>query len=244
VFEIGNSLREARRRRGLELGEVEQAIKIRTKYLRALEDEAFELLPSQTYVKGFLRSYADFLGLEGQLFVDEYNSRFFVDEDAPRRRVRRSRDRPPPRAHLRVERNVALLTLVAVAAVTALVIAAWRFGGGEEQSIPNLAQGPPPAAAVEPEKPRVRRADLFVQAVRGSSLLQVRVGSARGRHLFQGTLERGQSERFVARRLWINVGAPENLWLRLNGRPIRIGGDCPRVLVITATSLRSNAHCG
>jgi cytoskeleton protein RodZ len=61
MFEIGNSLREARLRRGIDFADAEHATKIRGKYLRALEDEEFQLLPSETYVKGFLRTYADFL---------------------------------------------------------------------------------------------------------------------------------------------------------------------------------------
>ena len=59
MFEIGNSLREARMRRQIDFPQAEAAIKIRGKYLRALEDEQFELLPAETYVKGFLRTYAD-----------------------------------------------------------------------------------------------------------------------------------------------------------------------------------------
>jgi cytoskeleton protein RodZ len=70
VFEIGSSLREARIRQGIDFPALEQGTKIRAKYLRALEDERFELLPAHTYVKGFLRSYADFLGLDGNLYVD------------------------------------------------------------------------------------------------------------------------------------------------------------------------------
>ena len=80
MFEIGNSLREARLRQGLDFFEIEQSTKIRGKYLRALEDEQFEVLPAQTYVKGFLRSYADYLGLDGQLYVDEFNSRYVRGE--------------------------------------------------------------------------------------------------------------------------------------------------------------------
>src|SRR5205814_10175686 len=76
VFEIGNSLREARMRRGVDFAPAELATKIRGKYLRALEDEQFELLPAETYVKGFLRNYAEYIGLDGQLYVDEFNSRF------------------------------------------------------------------------------------------------------------------------------------------------------------------------
>ena len=62
-----------------------------SKYLRALEDERFELLPAQTYVKGFLRSYAEYLGLDGQLYVDEYNSRYIAGEDEAPLRARRTR---------------------------------------------------------------------------------------------------------------------------------------------------------
>ena len=65
MFEIGNSLREARLRQGLDFPEIEQATKIRGKYLCALEEEAFEVLSVQTYVKGFLCSYVDYLGLDG-----------------------------------------------------------------------------------------------------------------------------------------------------------------------------------
>ena len=73
-------------RRGVDFAQAELATKIRGKYLRALEDEQFEVLPAQTYVKGFLRTYAEYLGLDGQLYVDEYNSRFVAgEEDEPRR---------------------------------------------------------------------------------------------------------------------------------------------------------------
>src|SRR5207237_8400520 len=119
VFELGNSLREARLRQGLDFPELEQATKIRAKYLRAPEQEEFEQLPGPTYVKGFLRSYAEYLGLDGQLYVDEYNSRFLVgEEEAPFRPRRSSAGRPQQR---RIESNVILLALAGIALVTPLV---------------------------------------------------------------------------------------------------------------------------
>jgi cytoskeleton protein RodZ len=235
VFEIGSSLREARQRQDIDLAEAERAVMIRAKYLRALEQEDFDVLPAQTYVRGFLRTYADFLGLDGQLYVDEYTSRFVIDEYAPSR-VRRVKVRKQP--YPRVERNIVLVALTGIAVVTALIIAAWKFGGGDgAQSIPNLAESAP-AKAKKASAPS--GANLFVQAVRGSSLLQVRAGSSRGRLLYQGTLERGQKQHFSARRVWLNVGSPENLFLRLNGRPVPIGGTCPRVLAISAHKLESS----
>ena len=65
MFEIGSSLREARERRSLSYGQVEAETAIRTRYIRALEDEDFHILPGPTYTKGFLRAYAEYLGLDG-----------------------------------------------------------------------------------------------------------------------------------------------------------------------------------
>ena len=97
MFEIGTSLREARARRHLGYDQVEAETKIRAKYIRCLEDEDFDALPSGTYVKGFLRTYADYLGLDGQLYVDEYNSRYgeeqFEEQIFRRRGAGRSRRR-------------------------------------------------------------------------------------------------------------------------------------------------------
>src|SRR5918995_1833820 len=62
MFDIGSSLREARLRQNLDFPELGERTKIRPKYLRALEDERFDILPAPTYVRGFLRSYAESLG--------------------------------------------------------------------------------------------------------------------------------------------------------------------------------------
>jgi hypothetical protein len=74
--EIGETLREARMRRRIDMTEVETATKIRGKYLRALENEEWDLLPGPTFVKSFLRTYAEYLGLDARLLVEEYRQRF------------------------------------------------------------------------------------------------------------------------------------------------------------------------
>ncbi|MCW2955788.1 MAG: hypothetical protein JWO69_657 [Thermoleophilia bacterium] len=76
MFELGNNLREARHRRQVDLVAAEQDTKIRSKYLAALETEDFDILPGPVFVRGFLRTYAQYLGLDAQLFIDEYNARF------------------------------------------------------------------------------------------------------------------------------------------------------------------------
>jgi cytoskeleton protein RodZ len=74
--EIGETLREARMRRRIDMTDVESATKIRAKYLRALESEEWELLPGPTFVKTFLRTYAEYLELDARLLVEEYKQRY------------------------------------------------------------------------------------------------------------------------------------------------------------------------
>src|SRR5215218_9266432 len=75
-MEIGETLRETRMRRRIDMTEVEAATKIRAKYLRALENEEWDLLPGPTFVKTFLRTYAEYLDLDPRLLVEEYRQRF------------------------------------------------------------------------------------------------------------------------------------------------------------------------
>jgi hypothetical protein len=213
VFDIGSSLREARVRQGLDFPELEQLTRIRPKYLRALEDERFDILPAPTYVRGFLRSYADALGLDGQPFVDEYNSRFAVgEEDVP---VRARRVPPPRRDRADRESRIAVVALLAIAVVTALVIAAWRFGGPDGETVPRLA----PQGQTTPRPAATGRARLVVRAAQGGSWMEVRAGSPGGRLLYSGTLERGQQKRFEGRRLHLALAKPDNVVVRLGGSP-------------------------
>src|SRR6201986_1081315 len=103
--EIGETLRDTRMRRRIDMTEVEAATKIRAKYLRALENEEWDLLPGPTFVKTFLRTYGDYLGLDSKMLVEEYKQRFerpgpqdllpFSASRASSRRQRRSPALPP-----------------------------------------------------------------------------------------------------------------------------------------------------
>ena len=243
MFEIGNSLREARYRQQLELSDVELATKIRARYLQALEEESFDALPAQTYVKGFLRTYADYLGLDGQLYVDEYNSRYSVGEDEPREPVIARRTSTVHQRHRRLERRGVLLGLGVIAVLCAFIIAAFKFSGGDNNPpIPNL--GTNTGKATKPSAPRhkkqrkvVRPAKIrfFLVATRGDCWMDVRNYSASGKTLFTGTVQKGQSHRFVARRLWINFGNPGNIKAAVNGRPVTIPGGGRSVMVLVSS---------
>ncbi len=95
--EIGASLRDARTRDHIDITEAEADTKIRGKYLRALENEEWDLLPGPTFVKSFLRTYGDYLGLDGRLLVEEFKLRYERPElqpiAPPRGRAADRRDR-------------------------------------------------------------------------------------------------------------------------------------------------------
>jgi transcriptional regulator with XRE-family HTH domain len=149
VFEIGGALREARLRRGLDYAQVEAELRIRARYLAALEQERFELLPGDAYAKGFLRGYAEFLGLDGNLFVEEYNARAHDDEQPlppvelePVRHPLRPRRRP----------RVLLGLAIAAAAVTGLLILGLVHGGSHPKH--TLAPTRPVSSAPAPTRRR------------------------------------------------------------------------------------------
>jgi len=129
MFEIGSSLREARERRNLSYGQVEAETAIRTRYIRALEDEDFHILPGPTYTKGFLRAYAEYLGLDGQPFVDEFNSRHHDPRGSIEQTpiASRPRSRPAQRRRHRRESNLIMIALAAIVAVASLIVLALRF---------------------------------------------------------------------------------------------------------------------
>src|SRR3954466_6474395 len=91
-------------RQRLDITDVEAQTKIRAKYLRALENEDFGMLPGSTFVKSFLRTYAEFLGLDPQLLVEEYRARHDPRDESeltpfarpPSGRQRRRPPRRPP----------------------------------------------------------------------------------------------------------------------------------------------------
>jgi transcriptional regulator with XRE-family HTH domain len=126
MADIGSTLRETRIRKKIDITSVEEATKIRAKYLRALENEEWVLLPGPTYVKTFLRTYAEYLGLDPRLLVDEYSARFEQPEDLElpafsredRLRTRVTRVPPPSRWALALGVLMAFLAFLLILGLT------------------------------------------------------------------------------------------------------------------------------
>jgi hypothetical protein len=222
VQAVGDRLREARMRQDIDLTEVEAVTKIRAKFLRAMEEDEWGVLPGPTYVRSFLRTYAEFLGLDPHLVVQEYRARYEADrEDEPALTARRPsvglerRGRRPGPGFV-------------VGAVLVGVLAFFLILGltGPEAPTPER-----PSAAVgtadrtdAERRPRERRRARRAAPRRVSLVITpvepsyVCVDDGRGTRIFEGIVTGRRS--FRRRRLRLNLGRPTAI-VRVNGRRVR-----------------------
>jgi cytoskeleton protein RodZ len=238
---IGNTLREARMRQQLDIADVESRTKIRAKYLRALENEEFGLLPGSTFVKTFLRTYAEVLGVDPHRLVEEYRLHHEPQDEleaqhlgppagAVREREPRLMPRPP---------GPGTLVLASVIAVIALLLVLGLTGGdddGGEQSAgtdterrraerPQRQRRPPPPRAV---------ALRIAPSVPTYACVDTGAGTD---VVFEGILEEPRS--FRGRRLRLNLGKT-SVELSANGKTVEIPqGPNPAGYEFTPRGMRS-----
>jgi transcriptional regulator with XRE-family HTH domain len=217
--EIGETLRETRMRRRIDMTEVEAATKIRAKYLRALENEEWDLLPGPTFVKTFLRTYAEYLDLDPRLLVEEYRQRYErpgvqdLTPFGPRRRQR------PPRRHWGPGIVIGLGVVLLLAALYGLSL----LGGQDnEPDAPVAGATPTPKPHKTPashqkkaHKAAPARVTLRLTA---SAPVYVCLENASGHAVLNGvTLAAGQhSATFHSRRFRANFGNG-SVSMRING---------------------------
>ncbi len=165
--EIGPTLREARMRARIDISEIESETKIRAKYLRALENEEWGLLPGPTYVKTFLRTYAEALDLDAKLLVEEYKLRHESLSDhelapigPPRSSARTGGGRPSgPRS---IPRSYLLAGLGLALAVVIFVLS--RLGGSDDQPASTAAGSSTATSATAQPTPRPTTASTAAPA--------------------------------------------------------------------------------
>lgn len=247
MFEIGSSLRDARLQRGLDLDQASDATLIRSRYLEALEQERFELLPDGLYRRAFLRSYAEYLGLDGDVVLREYDLLLAAAEPVAVAPPRRLRIRQPQRVRAAAALGAAII-------VAGVALAAWQLGGSGGGHPRRTVAGTPPARVsrhLHPRRPPAAHhvvharprlpAVLALRAVGGSCWILVRAASANGRVLLIRTLAPGSGLRLGLRhRLWIRLGAPQNLAVRLAGHAVRLPiAAGPGDLSASASGLRA-----
>jgi cytoskeleton protein RodZ len=216
---IGETLREARMRQRLDIADVESRTKIRAKYLRALENEEFGMLPGPTFVKTFLRTYAEMLGLDPHVLVAEYRANYERDDElelqplgppsaAARERMRGPRVGPG---------SLALLALVGVVAVLVAIGLLSDDDGGDDRAARTEQTPTQTAQEPEPEPPPPRRVRLRVVP---ATPTYVCVDRGPGTEVvFEDTID--APETFRGRRIRVNLGK-RDVELRVNGEPVEV----------------------
>ena len=205
-------------RQKLDIADVEARTKIRAKYLRALENEEFGMLPGPTFVKTFLRTYAEMLGLDPHVLVEEYRAGYEHGDEieaplgppAVAGRDRRHGPRIGPG-------TVILLVLVGiVAALVAIGLASDDEGGGDQASAPETTRSETKAkAAPKPAPPR--RVSLKVTPATPTYIcVDHGVGTP---VVFENTIDSAQT--FHGKRVRVNLGK-RDVQLRMNGKPVQV----------------------
>lgn len=220
-------------RQGLDIADVEQRTKIRAKYLRALENEEWALLPGSTFVKTFLRTYAEVVGLDPHLLVEEYRQAEdpVAEEELqplaspPPRRGRRVGRRPPSRRPGR-----GLIAATAVVALLAFLLALGLLGGQDEQDGDGSGDGERAVSTqteTAAEPPRERPAPPPRRAPRGVNVriapvepTYACVDNGPGTDAVEVTLEAPRTFRHP-RLVRINLGK-RSARIALNGEPVAV----------------------
>jgi len=228
--EIGATLREARMRARIDISEIEAQTKIRAKYLRALENEEWDLLPGPTYVKSFLRTYADELGLDGKRLVEEYKLQHERLSDVelqpiapPGQRRQASGQRSSP------WRRLALALVVVLVLVGALYFLG--RGGDEDNPSTNAATTPTTTqqrtttttTKTTPEKKKPARPTRVRLQIVPTAEVYVCLESATGERLINGQIlsPGGDPETFRSKRFLIGLGNG-SVVLRMNGKAFHV----------------------
>jgi cytoskeleton protein RodZ len=212
--EIGATLREARMRARLDVSEIEAKTKIRAKYLRALENEEWSLLPGPTFVKSFLRTYAQALNLDARALVEEYrlhqegpaDGAFDPIASTPQRTRRRVPGSRPSRGYV--------LTVGAVAALIVLLIVLLAVGGSGGSKAPKSvakAKATHHRATAGTRAAATASAPVVSLALRPSAVVYVCLLGDNGRRLIPGLeLQPGETTAtYHARRFEITLGNSE-----------------------------------
>lgn len=214
----------------LDITDVEAQTKIRAKYLRALENEDFGMLPGATFVKSFLRTYAEFLGLDPHLLVEEYRARHDPRDESeltpfarpPRGRQRRKPPRRPAWLPL-VAAVTAILAVLLVLGLTGDSSDDGSTGASQTQTATTTAKK---ATETGKKEKRARRK----RAARKPTRVKLRIvplgptyvclDKGQGTDVvYEGTLAGPRS--WTARHLRVNLGR-RTVRITVNGKRVRV----------------------
>ncbi len=150
---VGNTLADERRRQGKTVADVEAATHIRGRLIEALEDGEWEHLPASAYVKGYIQSYANFLGIPAEPLLASYRAETRLIEPRPGAKL------PEPILPPREETHTipARAGAIVAAGIVAVLLIGWGIvrtvGGDDTPPMPAVPEGSPAAGATSTPTP-------------------------------------------------------------------------------------------
>lgn len=221
---VSNMLKEARLAKGLSLEEAEAATSIRKLYLDAVENGEFDKIPGDVFIKGIIRTYGNFLGLNGPDLVNIYkaqNSGLTKEAVAPQpiRMVEKISVSPQIKPERVSSGNwlsyIAVLVLVIVVAGG---VAWFMNGDAEPEPVAAPVKQETAAGNSAAQAPVYEGVNLNLKCVVDTCWMEV---TADGNVVFSGTMTAGQQQTFEAKDTisvhYGNVGAME---ITLNGQTL------------------------
>jgi cytoskeleton protein RodZ len=234
MADIGETLREARMRRRIDMTEVEAATKIRAKYLRALENEEWDLLPGPTFVKTFLRTYAEYLELDPRMLVEEYRQRFerpSTQDLTPFGPGMSGQRRGRQRQRQRRSAGPFLVVLMGLIVLGGALFLLGSWGDSPDTETPKVATVTPTATATatpakssktKKKKKKAVPARATLRLTAGGTRVYVCVVDATGKDVIKDQyLEPGKSSKTLrSQRFRINLGNGD-VTMRVSGKRYR-----------------------
>lgn len=211
---IGEVLAEGRHQKGITPKDVEKYIKIRAKYISALEQNDFDIIPGQAYVVGFIKTYANFLGLDGAELVRRYQEDFGSSAQSNDYKIYNvsiagpELNKPEGGTKGPVRLFVVILGLILVIALfksVAGVMISRRHHGPSKHVEKIDKKISKPAAAVDTTASVIPNQFVFTVRIReaGGSWLRVTVD---GNKTFEGTLSQGEKTWNVKQEVEVRAG--------------------------------------
>lgn len=189
--QIGASLRQARISKNISLETIESETRIRKVYLEAIENEQWEIMPGEVYLRGFLRTYARYLGLDDNEYVAALNKVMIpweVKEPVPEKIELPGRPK---------RKNAFLFAVLAILILFGSQYVYRTYFAAPENTPPPVQQNEPPAepqpqnvVPATPEAPPVATdIDLVIKVTANRCWMQIR---SSGQVIYEGTLSAGQ----------------------------------------------------
>ena len=218
-------------RRRIDMTEVETATKIRGKYLRALENEEWDLLPGPTFVKSFLRTYAEYLGLDARLLVEEYRQRYerpSTQDLTPFSAARRGQPGRRRRAPGLAGPVLAVAGFVLVVLVGLYVLGS--FGGGDDQETPAANHQATPTATPKARKKKESKkaaapSEVKLRLVATGPVYVCLVDSAGKQVIDEQTLATGTRTRTYKSRLFRTNFGNDNVRMLVDGKSYSVAAS-------------------